>query len=104
MCKRGLLNGGNWPVVRMLFSFILRFRGCDSKREKPNRRHSFADSDIEAQQPLNRRRDGLGELWNAFDGLSANNNRSEANAESATGMFDTGGMDLEDFFDFQSWF
>lgn len=24
MCKRGLLNGGDWPVVRMLFSSILK--------------------------------------------------------------------------------
>lgn len=63
----------------------------------------LANGDIEAQQSLSFRQDGFGELWNAFDGVNANN-RSEANAESATGMFDTGGMDLEDFFDFQSWF
>lgn len=73
-------------------------------RRATTRATQLADSDVEAQQPLNCRQDGLGELWNAFDGLNANNNRSEANAESATGMFDTGGMDLEDFFVFQSWF
>ena len=61
-----------------------------------------ADQTLEAQRP-SFRQGGFNDLW-ASASDTANANNSEANEESVTGMFNMDLEDIEDFFDFRSWF
>ena len=61
-----------------------------------------ADQSLEAQRP-NFGQDDFNDFW-ASASDTANANNSEANEESVTGMFNMDLEDIEDFFDFRSWF
>lgn len=61
-----------------------------------------ADQLLEAQRP-SFRQDDFSDLW-ASASDTANANNSEANEESVMGMFNMDLEDVEDFFDFRSWF
>lgn len=61
-----------------------------------------ADQLLEAQRP-SFRQDDFSDFW-ASASDTANANNSETNEEQITGMFNMDLEDIEDFFDFRSWF